>query len=747
MKLLRPPELVISRKPFTWQGNHRLCVTAQLAFTLTSPSQTIKAAHAWKQLAPLAEQIGGLDAGMPKGRGEFLVAGTCWASQNTPVEALEVAVTVGPQNKHLYVFGDRSWQSRKTNARLPVPTPFQSMPITWANAFGGPGYDSNPIGKGFLDPSPQKRSTAISLPNIEHPNHLIGSINDRPQPVGLGPIPPHWSQRRQLAGTYDQNWKRRDWPGFPSDLNWRFFNCAPDDQRINGYWKGDESIALFNMHPQDTCIETHLPKIRVRCLSGESLADDNAQEPPTNLDTVWLFPDVGIGMLFYRAVFTVADEEASNLGWILCWTESLDDSPTSPDVYLAKVQERRERLPKSEHPQTPPAQPETQLPRKEDVPSEKPLWSSAPGLSRQDITDGHAAGRSFANTDCRGMDYSGLSLSGILFCGADLRGTNFSGADLSAADLTGARLDGATFVNARCSAARFDKATALHACFDQAQLDRISAQQFDATDASFNQARMDSADLRGFQGIRSQFQNASLLQVNATKADFSQANATNAVLKQSILDQACFEQAILDAADLTETHLKTTQMTGVHAVGTRFDKSVMATTDFSSAKLDNAVFDGATGSKVLFFGAQANGISLVKTSLEHVRGNRNTELINAIFTDSDLPRMSMRFAKLPKADFSKARLLRTSFQGAHLDGASFAASNAPNIVFTKANLDHANLTGMNAMHARLRKASLQRADLRQANLYGADVYKVVVDNTRFDGTNLHQTLLADWGKS
>ena len=85
-------------------------------------------------------------------------------------------------------------------------------------------------------------------PQIEQPElPFDGTERDYPT-LGLGPIARWWQTRQALAGTHDEAWKATQWPKSPTDHDYRYWNCAPEDQQIP-YPQGGEEIVLANLTP------------------------------------------------------------------------------------------------------------------------------------------------------------------------------------------------------------------------------------------------------------------------------------------------------------------------------------------------------------------------------------------------------------------------------------------------------------------------------------------------------------------
>ena len=165
--------------------------------------------------------------------------------------------------KLLNVFGDRYW--KKNKRFISDPTPFEEIPLVWNNAYGSKDFPENPLGKGAPAKNPDgSEASDIPLPNIENPDKLIGAFEDSPKPAGLLAVDPSWPQRANQLGTFDQQWVDTRWPEYPLDIDYDFFNTAPVDQRIKGFFKGGEPVEIRHMHPDLELIESRLPHHRLR---------------------------------------------------------------------------------------------------------------------------------------------------------------------------------------------------------------------------------------------------------------------------------------------------------------------------------------------------------------------------------------------------------------------------------------------------------------------------------------------------
>jgi uncharacterized protein YjbI with pentapeptide repeats len=341
------------RRVVTYQGRSVLTVNALAAFSLAEPGTLLEPGEAWELLAK-ARGRNLLDLGVPKLRGEYLVSGACHAPGGRAVRSCLVSVAVGGSAKTLTVLGERRWRPEGDNfASLDEPAPFTVMPIVWERAFGGPASKDNTLGTGLPDPG--KPDAAVSMPNVEYPDRLVVNPRSRPFPAGFDAMREARVEKRKRFGTYDERWLAEDWPGVPRDYDFELVCWAPPDQRLAGYFRGDEPVRVQNMHPSMPFIESRLPGKRTRFfVRTQAWAPPHAgfQEIPANLDTVWLLPGEGKGVLVWRGVLGVCDEDASDVLDVLAVVEDLDAPARPAGEYESLLEERPGAVPAK--PQSPP---------------------------------------------------------------------------------------------------------------------------------------------------------------------------------------------------------------------------------------------------------------------------------------------------------------------------------------------------------------------------------------------------------
>ncbi len=342
MKTVKNQRLALLTKVFDDGGVPQLVVSALAFFPFAARgddgAQTPGHLHSevamWKLTAEELGPDGVLDLAMPKPRGEVLLTAKAFPV-GAPRPGCAVRVRIGSVDKTLYVVGDRTWKHGVASD----PEPFTEMPITWANAFGGPGYAQNPLGKGH-EAVRDDGGERHPLPNVEDPKRPVASPGDRPPPAGFGAYDTTWPQRFAKVGTYDDEWLEERYPGFAADFDPSFFNAAPADQQIEGYFRGDEAFTLENLHPDVPVIMGRLPGVAARVFLNFSEKGEVAlREVPMRAETVHLFPHAQRGVLIFRGVVPVADDDADDVLHIIAGFEALGE-PKPPEHYATVLAQR-----------------------------------------------------------------------------------------------------------------------------------------------------------------------------------------------------------------------------------------------------------------------------------------------------------------------------------------------------------------------------------------------------------------------
>ena len=165
MQLLIPENSLASSS--CWRFSDFLCIFSFIhSFNILH--QALDETPAISALPP--EQMQNLFSLKPKG--EFYLAAKAFPPRGeAPV--VKVSAAIGGLTKELVVFGHRFWVKRAGISVISEPRPFSSMEIGWENAFGGPDYPLNPLGKGTAPVKTDDGREAVPLPNVELPDRLI----------------------------------------------------------------------------------------------------------------------------------------------------------------------------------------------------------------------------------------------------------------------------------------------------------------------------------------------------------------------------------------------------------------------------------------------------------------------------------------------------------------------------------------------------------------------------------------------
>lgn len=255
--------------------------------------------------APLAE----CDFAPAKPKCDVVLRGTAYAPGGMPAERVPVMMQIGSLSKAFNVVGHRAWVNDPFGWKSTRPVPFLTMPISYANAFGGRDlsdpdeanhrwYATNHAGVGFHSNLYPPLVEGKPLPNTEEIGKPVDKPDGKYRPMAFGPIGRGWEPRVKLAGTYDKKWLDDVCPFLPADFKEEYYQCAPADQWI-ARPKGGEEVVLVNLTPEGR-VQFKLPRrdvpIRFFLRGGES------QEFESPVDTLVIEPDARRFQMSWRAV-------------------------------------------------------------------------------------------------------------------------------------------------------------------------------------------------------------------------------------------------------------------------------------------------------------------------------------------------------------------------------------------------------------------------------------------------------------
>ena len=804
MIVFSPDSLEILKRVVCVQTDrHHLCIGAINGFSL-APSGSALATDAsklklWDIASVHMSKDAILDEGYPKAVSEFLAYGACYAqatsSSRQPVSA---SIALGALFKQLAVFGDRTFTALGT---ISSPLPFSRIALTPENAFGGPGFSENPYGKGFsANGTGQPVLSSMSLPNVEAPEQIIISHADTPHPAGFWALPPDSPRRMQHLGTFDEAWKHNRWPHLPTDTKAAYFQVAPEDQRLNGYFVGDERIEIHNMHPRAQVVQTNLPGQRLRVLVARDGPKGEIDEYTTHIDTVWLFVDALAGFQLFRSVIPTKDADASEITHLYMAIESLHDSPLAFDVHLerfrrqmgeqqssnksddfSKAQDnyRSQEAPGSSSPQPSAISPlAASLVSADGTPLQaEPLDGIAElDLSSQEISQALTKVQLEPGSEMATLAPEIAALLGQegakpvseLQTLIELRSELLKNNEELRKVLKDVRLDDPKLIESL----RSNPETAEASLFLQSapstleQMmqemekgldDIIELEQNDPTpiaDEPVVPAVMAASApaqpeeqpisrewvIKQHQGGKSlagyDLSGLDLSGLDLRGADFGKTVLSNANFSDTQLQAAVFQGAILGSADFTRADLSEANLRDVTAQATRLPGA-----NLMRASLRNADFSGADLSATNLTGADFKSCVLSRARLH-----------DAIFTDAVGDKAQFDETDCSRCDFTRARLQSANFYGSMISQAHFKESDCRKTDFSAAQASGSRFEASDLSDSQADfKSSFDQAVFISANLTNANWHKASLKGCNFDrstlssadltGCNLRQSIL------
>ncbi|MFL9950774.1 DUF2169 domain-containing protein [Paraburkholderia agricolaris] len=730
----------------------RPCLTVTVGYMSRFDGALMREQQAWQALvARFAGQP--FDEGVKKARGTFAVAGAACAPRGETVTSLIVSARFAQLRKRLAVFGDRSWRHSAAGWLPGDPQPFTRMPVDLAHAYGGPGWQENPAGRGHAQ-APHDWAR-VPLPNVEWIDALCVAPSSRPQPATLAMLPGGVPARAQWLGDIAAHLRARRGRGYPADIDLRYFDAVAQDQCATGYFAGDETFAVEGMNERAGIVEGALPCVRPRLLwRAATQKEDAADVSPVfesrlDLDTVWLFPNDEQVLCLYRACWPVTDIDADDVGALHIVTERLADAPATTARLAERWRETTARravaAPTQVAAPTPVLAPDSAAAPVDDAPTPRAESAWAEHLaSHQRVIEQFSAQP-----------------------GAHPLLAELPAPDRAAFDALRAKQPGAPHTFTREA---FDARLRVH--LEQAGLPGSAVQDMSGAGGASTPS-MALADLPAQLEALPPAQRAVVLEqwhgIGAMPGTAAQRAVTAAAAlaahpakpapsAQPVIDKTALLARLAKGEPVRGIRMKGQCLAGLDLGGLDFTDSVFEACDFSGARLahvhltnarlngcdlSNAGLAQTSARRAYLTDCKLDAADLAASDWQVARWERCTA-IGATLRDADLSQATLRDVALTRVEAAGLRASRVSFDSCRLDDADFSAAALSRSTFAHCDVDRLRLQSAEldgAQWRTVRGADLALCSARLANwrVWGA----TLLPGADFTGANLCGASLRD----
>jgi len=725
MDIQKQESLSVFSKVFQAKSNYYLAITVMSAFSFDNPGELLDETDLWSVAGSALSNHDVIDMFMPKQKGEILAAGKFFSPGRKPAPAGSVRMSVGSVDKTLHVFGDRYWIKKAgVVSGISDPQPMTEMEITYVNAFGGPGYKQNPLGKGTEE---QGSEDSIPLPNIEYPDQLIGSPSDRPEPAGFGPLGPDWQQRSVKLGTYDQKWLETRWPWFPEDMDWTYFNAAQEDQQIAGYFTGDEKVVIENMHPECVKIETTLPGLRMRCfIEKHAEGKEIFKELKSRLDTIWLFPEQEMGALIWRATIEIKDEDATDISAVVIGHELFADEERPLEYYRQLLY--MEAIEEPELPE-PLEEVETETIKRPEQPKVKePEIDPETQAMIKELEEKIAASEKALMNELKesGIDIEQLMKALPVAAGVTIPAVTETPGELSLQDLEKKLARGEAELQKIFKDMGTDPNRLMEALEQKEPLstkeliEKMQEAGINDPETEKYLLEMEKEQEEAEREITALLEEDEKREAELRKEEPPEKEEAKEGLEPEIEESLTREKVVEDfnngksfaEKDLAELDLSDLDFSRIDLRGAILENIDFAGTNLTGAILSGAVLAGASLLRATLTSAKMDGCNLNRVQ-GHQANMSHADLRGADMTESDFS----------QGNFEKACMDNAILENSKLEGARFEGASAQWTVFTAANLQKTDF----------READVTRADFTDADIQDANFAETEAHSATFEG--------------
>ncbi|NLP62653.1 DUF2169 family type VI secretion system accessory protein [Paraburkholderia sacchari] len=740
MKILKPDNLALVYRALRFARRDTLAVgmIAGFRFEPAGLDGLMTEDAFWPVVAAALGKDAILDEGYPKPAGEYKVYGAAHAPAGTQVAEMRAGVRIGALSKALIVLGDREFNAL---GAITAPKPYARMPIAPATAFGGAGCVDNPYGKGFAEIVNDDGTRAWPLPNVEAEGQRFLRRGERAVPAGFWGFDMAAPLRQQHLGACDERWVKEEWPHLPSDTRPELFLSAPLDQRLSGYFAGDERFELDNLHPHARRLGGSLPALRARCfVNVRTSAGEVLRELQTRAETVWLFPEFECGAVLYRALADVADADGSDVLHVMAEWERMDEAPLPFEHYRARLHELLTQAAGAAPAATPAFAPEAGAPVAAAQPAAAvPLAAAASAAAVADLAlaaephlaIAHALAEELNAESRARMQQHNLTdadIARFLKPEAPERTYSLAEVEQMAERLNAesrARMQQHNLTDA--DIARFLKADTPERVPTLAEIGKMAddvkiearalMQQHNLTEADV--ARMLPAETAAALGPLSFAGGEAQSAFAALGAVLKPPSPPALELSGKLPEAAAAALPVQAAAPLTRE-----DVIARHAARQSLAGYDLSGLDLSGLDLSGADFSGAALDKTSFAKSRLDGADFTQALL------RETDFSDAALQRAQLGKVSAANATFANADLREAQLAVGDFTGADFSAAQLASADLRRAVF-----DTAKMPGVDASACRAEHASFTGCDLANAKFGGAALAKASFSGSRIAGSD------------
>jgi uncharacterized protein YjbI with pentapeptide repeats len=770
MLVTKPSQCGLITRPIEYRKRAGLCITGYLFLSYAQGKEPalLSEQSMWKYISDELHPAM-LDEGITKSVPEFFVHGSAY-SRNGAIEACAVKVSFANVEKTLLVFGQRYWNQGKPSK----PEPFEVLPVSWVNAFGADGFLANPIGKGLFP-----TESVHWLPNIESPLERIVRPDQKVKPAGFGMRDVMHPERVVYRGTYDGSYLKEHSPGFVPDVDWRYFNLAPQDQWLPAPLLGNEKFSIENMHPTKETVSGVLPSLQIKVLVNYAVGHEEKKlaQVPMRLTTVWFFPHSESCVLAYQGLAETSEDDATDIIELLMAVERIGQE--KPNEHYLEVQEKRRHpsygaihalndedlLPINLNTLDPAfedakksfameglqgqaqmrrAQAEVliarqkakemgkdpdalgiKMPVKEKLPTnaELPAYlEKHQKLIRQEEWKTVEQMVGMIEDALKFEKQHGVKIADLVTRGPPKMEALEQLAQLRLLAASNSQINLASIYPKLLQKEAVDRLTYLQSAHHQAPAFRMVGPEKEKL-----RLEMSAAINKGIVHFAG---------VDFTGADFSQLDLRNANFSGAWLENVNFSGSNLSKANLSGAVIAHADFSHAIAIATNFNSANLGKAIFKDAVLDSATFVECNFESANLENTSMRGANLVKAGLHKVTWKSvdltSANLANQLFNKVDGKSIVFDECDLRSAMFIECDLAASLMQDANLSSATFY----------KSNLSKANLSGANASKAMfVEGTTLVGAKLSKTNFTGANLGKTDLQSTKlvgacFDSANL-----------